>query len=171
MKGDWLQKLDTTGRTPLDRAMGSGHRAVAEILLRQEREDQQQILQKAPPIHRAAYLGLTEAIRILVNYGVDPATKDELHETPLHKAVRLGYLETAEALLEHCDVNAVNAYGMTPLHWACITGNRDVAHLLIEHGADPNMRNDHLDGLTAFDMAEMMGYKELSSTMKVKSGV
>ena len=47
MKGDWLQKLDTTGRTPLDRAMGSGHRAVAEILLRQEREDQQQILQKA----------------------------------------------------------------------------------------------------------------------------
>ncbi|MBX3176515.1 MAG: ankyrin repeat domain-containing protein [Candidatus Hydrogenedentes bacterium] len=161
MKGIWLHALDESGKTPLDRAFGSGHMALAEMMLRQVREDEKELEKKASPMHRAAYLGLTDAVQSLLRIGGDPTQVDSLNETPLHKAVREGHIATVAALLESCNVNAEGSMGMTPLHWACVTGNKDIVELLLTRGADPNKRDECIDGLTAAEMAEKLGYIEI----------
>ena len=162
MKAVWLHTFDETGKTPLDRAFGSGHMALAEMMLRQVRDDENELDRKAPPMHRAAYLGLTDAIHSLLRIGTDPTQLDDLSETPLHKAVREGHTDTVRALMESGDVNAESNIGMTPLHWACVTGNREIVELLLSHGADPNKRDECIDGMTAADMANSLGYFEIS---------
>ena len=166
MKGFWLNALDEDGKTPLDRAFGSGHMALAEMMLRQVKDDERELEKKSPPMHRAAYLGLTDAVQSLLRIGSDPMQVDSLNETPLHKAVREGHAGTVAALLESCNVNAEGTMGMTPLHWACVTGNRDIVELLLSRGADPYKRDECLDGLTAAAMAESLGYTEISDLFR-----
>lgn len=152
--------MDASGRTPLDRAFDSDHMAIPEMMLRQERADHSESLKGSSPLHRAASLGLTEAVRSLIRCGADAMGRDYQGEIPLHKAVRQGYRDTAAALLDHSDVNTASNEGMTPLHWACLTGDQDMAALLVRHGADRKIRNESLDGLTPRDLAVNMGYAE-----------
>lgn len=166
MKAVWLHTLDDNGKTPLDRAFGSGHMALAEMMLRQVKEDERELEQKSPPMHRAAYLGLTEAVQTLLRIGNDPSQVDGLNETPLHKAVREGHTATVAALLESCNVNAEGSMGMTPMHWACVTGNREIVELLLSRGADPHKRDECLDGMTAAEMAESLGYIEITDLIR-----
>lgn len=166
MKAIWLHTLDDNGKTPLDRAFGSGHMALAEMMLRQVKDDERELEQKSPPMHRAAYLGLTEAVQSLLRIGNDPSQLDSFHETALHKAVREGHTTTVAALLETGNVNAESSMGMTPLHWACVTGNREIVELLLGHGADPNKRDESLDGMTPADMAKSLGYTEIAELLR-----
>lgn len=166
MKAIWLHALDENGKTPLDRAFSSGHMALAEMMLRQVKDDERELQAKCPPMHRAAYLGLTDAVQSLLRIGSDPTQVDNLNETPLHKAVREGHAGTVAALLESCNVNAEGSMGMTPLHWACVTGNREIAELLLSRGADPYKRDECIDGMTAADMADSLGYHDISDLIR-----
>ena len=65
-------------------------------------------------------------------------------ETSAHTAV--------PALLEAgADVNAEDAKGLTPLHWAALTKGPEVITTLIEAGADPDARTKN--GMTPLDVA------------------
>ncbi len=163
MTGQWLHVMDDEGHTPLDRAFDSGHMALAELMLQQEKDDMPEALHDCTPLHRAASLGLTEAVMSLLTYGADPMAHDTAGETPLHKAVREDRLEAAEALVSVSNVNTASNNGMTPLHWACIGGNIEMAECLLNHGADPNLQNDFMDGMSPADIAESMDYDELSA--------
>ena len=61
--------------------------------------------------------------------------------TALHHAVRQGYVETTQALVEGgADVNQPTAGdGSSPLLMATINGQFDIAMLLVDKGADPNL--------------------------------
>ena len=61
--------------------------------------------------------------------------------TALHHAVRQGYAATTKALIDGgADINQPTAGdGSTPLLMAAINGQFDIALLLIEKGADPNL--------------------------------
>jgi len=64
--------------------------------------------------------------------------------TPLLYAAGDGNANVVAALLEGgADVNRDNAYGETPLHWACCRMDSDVEHalLLIRNGAAVNARS------------------------------
>jgi ankyrin repeat protein len=64
--------------------------------------------------------------------------------TPLHSAAFRGDLEMVEVLLEYgVAIDAQNSYCCTPLSGAAIGyhNNPRVARLLIERGADPNIRD------------------------------
>lgn len=161
---EWLHTMDEEGRTPLDRAMNSGHRAIAEMLLQQEKE-QADPASEGTPMHRAARLGLTAAVQSLISYGFDAMRVDRNGDTPLHLAVREGHLETARALLDASDVNARNNHGLSPLHWATLRGDRAMCAMLLEYGADPNMRDEHLDGLSPIHVARVMDYNGLSEAL------
>ncbi len=107
--------------------------------------------------------------------------------TPLLYAVRQGYVESAEALLEAgADVNQACAGDQTsPLLMAVINGHFDLAQKLLEKGANPNLASDNgatpLYGALNVEWApkalypqprayqqQKMSYLELMSTLLAK---
>lgn len=84
----------------------------------------------------------------------------------LERAVRLKRPESRflELLEAGADVNARDRGGHTSLHWACWYGHTDIARLLLEHGADPNVREEDY-GRTPFEMTGPGDYR--SSPWKV----
>jgi len=66
------------------------------------------------------------------------------------------------------NVNAANNEGMTPIHWACLARRTEVVRVLLAHGADPWVRDESMDGLTAVDIAAMMGYSDLVRLFKIR---
>lgn len=162
MSTEWIYTSDIEGQTPLDRAIRSNHMALCELLLKQESEDDAEMLKSISLLHKAAYLGLEEAIRTMLDEGADPNEIDEQGETPLHKAAREGHCDAVNALIEFgADVNAVNVMGMTPLHWVALNGRSAVAALLIDAGADPDLSDDYLDNLSPVEVARLMEYEEI----------
>jgi len=168
MNGSWLYMMDGHGLTPLDRAFASGHMSIAELMLRQEKEDQTEALNGSTPLHRAAYLGLTEAVQSLLTYGADPNALDRQGETALQKAVRKGHTAVVKLLSSRSDVNVASHVGMTPLHWACATGRLEMVQLLRSCGADTTVPDEYIDGLNPVDLAGLMGYSELTSYFQSK---
>jgi len=57
------------------------------------------------------------------------------------------------------DVNALDAFGYTPLHLACDRGNLSAVQLLLRMGADPSIKDS--DGLLASELAEIAGHSSV----------
>jgi hypothetical protein len=73
-------------------------------------------------------------------------------QTPLHRAVMSGDMESIEWLIsEGADVGAYDSDGTTPLHLAVHRGEPELVRLLVEQGADPNARDQY--GLTPTQIA------------------
>lgn len=81
---------------------------------------------------------------------------DENRISLLHMVAANGHFECAQLLLKCSQVreislNSVNTEGNTPLHWAALNCHISLVRLLLENGADFNIKN-HVDR-TAFDEA------------------
>uniref|UniRef100_A0A3P8VT62 Uncharacterized protein n=1 Tax=Cynoglossus semilaevis TaxID=244447 RepID=A0A3P8VT62_CYNSE len=76
--------------------------------------------------------------------------------TPLHFAAGNGKKSSVATihllLCQGADPNARDNWNYTPLHEAAIKGKIDVCIVLLQHGADPNIRNT--DGKSALDLAD-----------------
>ena len=60
----------------------------------------------------------------------------------LRRGARLGELALVQAAIEKkIDVNSQTEYGVTPLSLACDHGHEEVVRYLLEHGADPNIKD------------------------------
>ena len=115
----------------------------------------------AYPIHLAAGEGTRETVQALLGGGADPFVEDEYGRTPLHRAAAAEADEQDSTgakvkllLSEGLDPNAQQTDGMflgggegdTPLHKAVQSRGdsaKETAKLLVEHGADLDLRNEH----------------------------
>jgi ankyrin repeat protein len=72
----------------------------------------------------------------------DEETQNDLDLSPLHQALLPGAapLEESHVRLLTAYLNTGNAAGATPLMWAATRGDTQSLKLLLEHGADPNLR-------------------------------
>ncbi|MEM7473797.1 MAG: PQQ-binding-like beta-propeller repeat protein, partial [Planctomycetota bacterium] len=87
----------------------------------------------------------------------------------LFTAAREGNVTQIKKLLdEGLDVNSGNAYGATALMFACSKGQKEVVELLLERGADPNLK-DTFYSATAMAWAAMKQQQEISMTL-LKAG-
>jgi uncharacterized protein len=101
------------------------------------------------PLMLAAFKGMTEVCDQLIKRGADV---NKPGWAPLHYAATGGHLMVLQLLLEHhAYIDAASPNGTTPLMMAAMYGTASASKLLLEAGADPNLKNDL--GLTAIDFA------------------
>lgn len=92
---------------------------------------------------------------------------DYYGKTALHNACgHLNCTSLAKALIVHdADVNAQSSInGETPLHEAASIGNLDIVELLLNHGADPKIKN-YFDA-TPLDIAEIQGHEHIAQCLR-----
>ena len=83
-------------------------------------------------------------------------------------AVRRGDIETVKGLLaKGADTNTGDSqFGVSPLSWAALLGQSEIAELLIRNGADVNGRNR--DGGTALHGAAFLGHADTAALLVQK---
>lgn len=82
-----------------------------------------------------------EAVKRLLDGGINPNTPDYWGDSPLMAAVRLGNIDLTQRLLDAgADTEAVWR-GYTPLGLAASQGNAALARLLVRAGANPDRAN------------------------------
>lgn len=100
------------------------------------------------PLHTAAWERRIEIVRLLLELGADVNAKDDVGNTPLHRAVSEQFhdqhlektSETVELLIASgASVHAKSKYGQTPLHGVA---SGEAAKIMLQHGADPNASDD-----------------------------
>ncbi|XP_075564169.1 NF-kappa-B inhibitor epsilon [Pelecanus crispus] len=106
------------------------------------------------PLHLAVYLEQPSVIQALIHKGVNPGLQDRNGNTPLHLACEQQHLQCAQQLLQgtaptegtaqphghHQDLQLQNWQGLACLHISTLKGNIPMMSLLLESGANIDVR-------------------------------
>jgi ankyrin repeat protein len=95
------------------------------------------------PIALACESGSSAVVEQLLKAGVSPNATGPLGETALHTCAHTGNVDAAKALLARgATVNTGDSWrGQTPLMWAAAQGHAAMVRVLVEAGADVNVRS------------------------------
>ncbi len=123
------------------------------------------------PLHLAAAFGTPKAVQLLLLHGakVDAISRNPQANQPLHAALALNRsAESIQLLLAAgADPNALQAGGFTPIFSAATANRRDLAQLLIGHGAHVHLRSDQ--NKTPADFARERGHTELADWLVARA--
>ncbi|UCH95566.1 MAG: ankyrin repeat domain-containing protein [Candidatus Aminicenantes bacterium] len=107
---------------------------------------------------------LKELAEAFISRRRDTKAKGEMGNTLLHIAVQQGESKKINRILKNRPgwVNSANIFGITPLHYAAIAGDREIAARLIESGARVNARTKTgitpLYGAVSQGKSQMVGF-------------
>lgn len=132
-------------------ALQEGSLKAAEVLIDWPKTNVEwRTTQDESPLMIAALKGHTELARKLIARGADV---NKPGWAPLHYAATGGHLKIMDMLLEeHAFIDAQSPNGTTPLMMAAHYGSTAAVKLLLEAGADTQMKNEL--GLSAVDFAK-----------------
>ena len=135
---------DREGMTPLMWLTVEGHATVAQWLIDDVDADVEMTDKRygQTALHFAAVKGNNMITELLLQRKCDPIRRDFAGWTPLHAAARAGSIDVAAVLLNVLtkeQVNATAAGGQTALHRAAFWGHAELAEMLVQHGADPEL--------------------------------
>jgi ankyrin repeat protein len=155
-KGVNIASQDDGGWTPLMSAVSSGRTGVVQMLLSKKADANLTNLNGAIALHY--HKGQVAILSMVLQSTNDVNVVDKYGITALHKAVsgthppNSGYDECAELLLKAGANQIADKQGNTPLHYAVMDGNDDIAEsLALRHGALTDAVNE--DGKTPLEMA------------------
>ncbi|XP_064390866.1 transient receptor potential cation channel subfamily A member 1 homolog [Halichondria panicea] len=139
-KIDHFNPIDTENLTPLHFAAENGHLEVVNELLEKGADMKARDDIGDTPVHKAADAGQTKIVEVFFEKDADcvvlPGYNDE---TPLHKAVFDGHIETVKLILGYKpNVNARSTNDETPLHFVAFGGSIEIAQILLNEGAEVN---------------------------------
>lgn len=155
---------DLDGRTPLHLSLIQGNLPMVEALLEEECDPSLLTYEGESLLHLAVSQGSTDLVAFLLKH---PLSQEWLHQRdsdgkiPLHRAVwREPKPAIVSLLLEAgSQIDKVNNYGYTALHWAAKHGHLDSTQLLLNAGARIDLCNQN--GNTPFDLALKWGQDEI----------
>ncbi|XP_065698245.1 ankyrin repeat domain-containing protein 16 isoform X3 [Patagioenas fasciata] len=112
-------------------------------------------------LHHAARYGHRDVLVYLVEtLGMDIEVFNSDYKRPLHEAASMGYGECVSYLLERgASVDCLKKADWTPLMMACTRKNLEVIKALVEHGANPLLKNK--DGWNCFHIASREGHPQV----------
>lgn len=119
-------------------------------------------------LHKAAYNGHLDVLRVLLGAGADPHVAQLDKNTPLHYAAAQGHAKVAAMLLDAgADVDAMSNNG-TPLHDAAHRGHIDAIRVLLGAGASKDLEGSDasLSGHTAELVARHIGHNEAADLIR-----
>jgi ankyrin repeat protein len=117
----------------------------------------------SPLILAAAYDGATETVKLLLDRGADVNSAANDGRTALFGAAAGGDTGKAGLLIERgarLDPT-IKPIGATPLHYAVLLGDADMADFLLRHGADVNARLPRFGNTTSLMEASLAGFDEV----------
>jgi ankyrin repeat protein len=75
-------------------------------------------------------------VELLLESGIDTNTRNDQLVTPLHYAAYYGDIMIVSLLIYHDSIiNVIDRYSHSPLEYAIMAGNNDIANFLISYGA------------------------------------
>ncbi|NXO45873.1 ANR16 protein, partial [Locustella ochotensis] len=112
-------------------------------------------------LHHAARSGRRDVLEFLIReLGMDTEVTNGDYKRPIHEAASMGHQECVALLLERgASVDCLKKGDWTPLMMACTRKNLGVIQTLVEHGANPLVRNK--DGWNCFHVASREGHPEV----------
>lgn len=113
------------------------------------------------PLHLAAVLNESEALRLMISKGGNPNDVDFDRQTPLHAAVNATI--ASQLTNAGAQVDARDRSGFTPLHVAAADGYADIVELLLALGADVDARDTN--GRTPLHEASTGGHFDVAEKL------
>ncbi|XP_046370585.2 E3 ubiquitin-protein ligase MIB2-like [Haliotis rufescens] len=155
-RGSNVNAKDVAGDTALHDAIQKGNREAIELLMRAAKIDLSIPNNKGfNPLQFAAFTGNTSATQAILkrDTSVVNLQKGEDRFAALHIAAINDHVECARLLIDvgKAKVDIQGANGSTALHLACHEALYRTAELLLEKGADPNVKD--VSGNTALHIA------------------
>jgi len=139
----------------LDRGADANARISKPLWFSPPHHDQQWVKSGgASPFWRAAQATDVAAMKLLVQYGANPAVMSNNNDSPLHIAAGVGwagnfstnapdsFMPAVKYLVEDLglDINAADNSGYTPIMGAAYRGDNDMVQFLVAHGAKLDAR-------------------------------
>jgi len=116
------------------------HISTAEVLLSAGADVNALDTDGASPLYLACQRGETEISNFLLENKADVNTIHSSGETPLYIAVSRQLLDVVNKMLEECGGNPnKGSLDKSSLIKACLMQNVELVHMLLKHGADPNL--------------------------------
>jgi ankyrin repeat protein len=171
-----VNMLDANGLAPIHYATQRHTPNILSLLLKAHAQVNIQSKQtKQTPLHMATQMGNLETVKILLQAGASPYTKDSEQQTALHYARRLGHSEIESLIMQYAKqqqqnsvflqaiatqdetnlekcleqgfaLNILDPYGNSILHHAIRTDTTPhILELLLRNGVDINVQNNDLD--------------------------
>ena len=133
--------------TPLIAALHEKHFNVAELLHQHGADVDVRGQSNSTSLLVACVTGIMEIVQWLLNHGADVNAQSNESCAAIHSAAGWGHLQLVRMLIEqNADVDIRGRYGMVPLHLAARSDEGsdfvDVMQLLLDHGANPNARDE-----------------------------
>jgi ankyrin repeat protein len=152
--------------------IGQGHEQF-DVLLAHGANVHAQNASQESPLHCAASSGSEWAVRALLDYGVDPWTKDSLELTSLECAIKEGHGNVVRVLLYQEQFPMSRADGESSFVLAARSGQDSFVKLLLDMGIDANSTIDvgqpHRIPTRAgqfVTMSELEGYFDIGSELQ-----
>ena len=134
--------------TPLFAALHGKHFRIAELLHWHGADVDVRGEWNCSSLHAACFAGILDVMQWLLNHGADVNALSDEPWAPIDMAISGGHLQAVRMLIEYkADINISLQFGEVPLHVAARRGDiKDqvgILQLLLDHGANPNARDDN----------------------------